>query len=57
MVLSLSDFFLQLSPETPAFVATIFIGGVKAARAILVFFSKDLNPKRLGALHVLLPAL
>ncbi len=37
--------FLELSPVTQAFLATLFTWGLTAAGAALVFMKKDLNPK------------
>ena len=46
----MSDFFLQFSPVTQAFIATLFTWGVTAAGASLVFFTKDLKPKLMDSL-------
>ena len=39
------DFFLQFSPVTQAFIATLFTWGVTAAGAALVFLAKEVNQK------------
>mgnify|MGYP000875642949 CR=1 FL=1 len=46
----MSEFFLQFSPVTQAFIATLFTWGVTAAGASLVFFTKDLKPKLMDSL-------
>ena len=39
------DFFMQLNPVMPAFLATLFTWALTAAGAALVFMKKDVNPK------------
>ena len=46
----MADFFLQFSPVTQAFIATLFTWAVTAAGASLVFFTKDLKPKLMDSL-------
>ena len=41
----MSEFLLQFSPVTQAFMATLFTWGVTAAGAAVVFFTKEINHK------------
>ncbi len=47
---TMTDFFMQFSPVTQAFLATLFTWGVTAAGASLVFFTKDLKPRLMDSL-------
>jgi ZIP family zinc transporter len=46
----MSEFFLQFSPVTQAFMATLFTWAVTAAGASLVFFTRALNQKLMDAM-------